>query len=205
MFSESRSASENYFEHARSLERQAAHLDEVGKRLEQIASYSETHGYQLSEDMSQYVASRYYEMTSGPYRGLGAPSLLDTNPTGAQRAARDLVVGRILDDYVRSDLERVDGHLVDPAEGSKPISAPPIWSPGQLSGGLSAHVRDVGHPVGTSRDTAIRQELMKGAEELDRAKARQEGSFSDGFRGAQDLQEDHTRRTDKAWFRDKQD
>ncbi len=204
-FSENRTASERYFEHARSLERQAARMDEVGKRLEEIASYSETHGYQLSEDMSQYVASRYYEMTSGPYRGLGAPSLLDTNPTGAQRAARDLVVGRILDDYVRADLNRLEAGFADPAEGAAPISALPIWSPGQMRGGLRTHSGIVGHPAFTSKDSAVWQELTKGAEELDRAKARQESAFGEGVRGAQGLKDEHSRRTDKAWFRDGQD
>lgn len=204
-FSENRMASERYFEHARSLERQAARMDEAGKRLEQIASYSETHGFQLSEDMSQYVASRYYEMTSGPYRGLGAPSLLDANPTGPQRAARDLVVGRILDDYVRGDLARLEAGLVDPAEGAEPISAPTIWSPEQMRGDVPTHSGDVGHPSVAPKDTAVRQELTKGAKELDQAKARQEGAFSEGLSGAQGLQDEHSRRTDKAWFRDRQD
>ncbi|NML95104.1 conjugal transfer protein TraG N-terminal domain-containing protein [Novosphingobium olei] len=199
-FSEKRSASEKYFEHARSLERQAAHMDEVGKRLEQIASYSETHGYQLSEDMSQYVASRYYEMANGPYRGLGAPSLLDINPTGAQRAARDLVVGRILDDYVRGDLEQVEGRLGDPAKGAQPIPAPPIWSPEQLQGGLPGHAGSVGHSAARSGNTGIRQELTQGAGELDRTKVRQEGTFAEGVRGTQGLQDEHAHRTDKAWF-----
>jgi conjugal transfer mating pair stabilization protein TraG len=204
-FSENRMASERYFEHARSLERQAARMDEVGKRLEHIASYSETHGYQLSEDMSQYVASRYYEMKSGPYRGLGAPSLLDTNPTGPRRAARDFVVGRILDDYVRGDLARLEAGLVDPAEVAAPISAPTIGSPEQIRGGVPTHSGDVGHPGVAPKDTAVRQELTKGAKELDRAKARQEGAFSEGLSGAQGLQDEHSRRTDKAWFRDRQD
>ena len=199
-FSENRSASEKYFEHARSLERQAARMDEVGKRLEQIATYSETHGYQLSEDMSQYVTSRYYEMTNGPYRGLGAPSLLDTNPTNAQRAARDLVVGRILDDYVRGGLEQVELRLSDPAQGAQPIPALPIWSPEQLQGGLPDHAGSVGHSAARLGNTGIRQELTQGAGELDRAKVRQEGTFVEGVRGAQSLREDHARRTDKAWF-----
>lgn len=203
-FSENRSASERYFEHARSLEQQAARMDEAGKRLEQIASYSETHGYQLSEDMSQYVASRYYEMTSGAFSSLGAPSLLDTNPTGAQRAARDLVVGRILDDYVRTDLVRVEARLVDPAEGGRPIPAPPIWSSEHIRGDVPTPAGKVEHRIAASKDTVVREELTKGADELDRGKARQEGAFGEGVRGTQRLQEGHARRTDKAWFRDEQ-
>jgi hypothetical protein len=98
-------------------------MDEVGRRLEDIA-YSETHGYQLSEDMSQYVASRYYELASGPYRGLGAPSLLDTTPSPSQRAARDLVIGKILENYVRSEVEIVQSHLVDPTIAMGAVDGP---------------------------------------------------------------------------------
>ncbi|NML95893.1 conjugal transfer protein TraG N-terminal domain-containing protein [Novosphingobium olei] len=199
-FAEARDSSERYFEHARALEHQASRMDEVGRRLEDIASYSETHGYQLSEDMSQYVASRYYELANGPYRGLGAPSLLDTGPTPSQRAARDLVVGKILEDYVRSEVETVQSHLVDPTVAMGAIDGPArltmerpralVTGRPPISSAHSTHLADHG----------VARELQKGTFELDRAQRDRQNEHDQAIRGVQDLHDEHTQRTGAEWF-----
>jgi len=203
-FAEARDSSERYFEHARALEHQASRMDEVGRRLEDIASYSETHGYQLSEDMSQYVASRYYELASGPYRGLGAPSLLDTTPSPSQRAARDLVIGKILENYVRSEVEIVQSHLVDPTIAMGAVDGPvrlTMERPRALVMGRQPTLpAQSTHPA----EHGVARELQQGAAELDRAQRNRQNEHDQALQGAQGLHEEHAHRTNAEWFEDRE-
>ena len=179
-------------------------MDEVGRRLEDIASYSETHGYQLSEDMSQYVASRYYELASGPYRGLGAPSLLDTTPSPSQRAARDLVVGKILEDYVRSEVETVQSHLVDPTVAMGAVDGPvrlTMERPRALVMGRQPTLpAQSTHPA----EHGVARELQQGATELDHAQRNRQNEHDQALQGTQGLYEEHAHRTNAEWFEDRE-
>lgn len=115
-FAEKRHAIERDFSEAQSLERQATRSDEVGSRLERMASLSRSSGYQISDDMSQVIASRYAEMAASPeFRDLGAPSLTNTTPSPHQREVRNMIVGRILEQYAAEGLAPVRAGLADPA------------------------------------------------------------------------------------------
>ena len=107
------------------MERQASQSDEVGARLERIASYSQAHGYQISDDMSQVVASRYAAMAGSPeFRDLGAPSLTNTAPSAHQREVRNLIVAKILEDYAANGTRPVEAMLVDPSATMGPVKGP---------------------------------------------------------------------------------
>ena len=178
-FGEKRHAVERDFSEAQSLERQASQSDEVGARLERIASYSQAHGYQISDDMSQVVASRYAEMAASPdFSDLGAPSLTNTAPTPHQRDVRNMIVAKILEDYAASGTGPVEAMLVDPSaamgvvEGPRPVrlhnasgSTPTGGGPGRSSGlhtgaapGIDEH-----HAPG---DDAARAAIARGAAEV---------------------------------------
>jgi conjugal transfer mating pair stabilization protein TraG len=114
-FSEKRHAIERDFSEAQSLERQATRSDEVGARLERMASISRSNGYQISDDMSQVIASRYAEMAASPeFRDLGAPSLTNTTPSPHQREVRNMIVGKILEQYAADGMAPVQAGLQDP-------------------------------------------------------------------------------------------
>ena len=134
-FSEKRHAIERDFSEAQSLERQATRSDEVGARLERMASLSRSNGYQISDDMSQVIASRYAEMAASlEFRDLGAPSLTNTTPSPHQREVRNMIVGKILEQYAADGMVPVQAGLQDPgatmgsvrgpAEVSMPSAAP---------------------------------------------------------------------------------
>jgi conjugal transfer mating pair stabilization protein TraG len=73
-----------------------------------MASLSRSNGYQISDDMSQVIASRYAEMAASPeFRDLGAPSLTNTTPSPHQREVRNMIVGRILEQYAAEGLAPV--------------------------------------------------------------------------------------------------
>jgi conjugal transfer mating pair stabilization protein TraG len=81
-----------------------------------MASISRSNGYQISDDMSQVIASRYAEMAASPeFRDLGAPSLTNTTPSPHQREVRNMIVGRILEQYAAEGMAPVQAGLVDPA------------------------------------------------------------------------------------------
>jgi conjugal transfer mating pair stabilization protein TraG len=81
-----------------------------------MASISRSNGYQISDDMSQVIASRYAEMAASPeFRDLGAPSLTNTTPSPHQREVRNMIVGKILEQYAADGMAPVQAGLQDPA------------------------------------------------------------------------------------------
>jgi len=178
-FGEKRHAVERDLSEAQSLERQASQSDEVGARLERIASYSQAHGYQISDDMSQVVASRYAQMASSPeFRDLGAPSLTNTTPTPHQRDVRNMIVAKILEDYAASGTGPVKAMLVDPSatmgtvRGPEPVHMPDVpMSPRAGSGRRHPSGRHTGASPGVDEhpapgDDAARAAIARGAAEV---------------------------------------
>jgi conjugal transfer mating pair stabilization protein TraG len=204
-FAEKRHAVERDFSRAQALERQASRSDDIGSRLEHIASMSRSNGYQISDDMSQIIASRYASMAASPeFRGLGAPSLTSTTPSPHQREVRNMIVSRILEEYAANDLGRVQRALKDPVDamgavrGAAPVSAP--HRAAQMHTGR-AHRTPLGQSSGASaRDQAgaerqphiapgdqkARDTIGRGAADVRREDADQNRSFSKKNLEAQD-------------------
>jgi conjugal transfer mating pair stabilization protein TraG len=204
-FSEKRHAVERDFSQAQSLERQASRSDEVGARLEHMASISRSNGYQISDDMSQVIASRYAEMAaSQKFRDLGAPSLTHTTPSPHQREVRNMIVGRILEQYAAEGMTPTLAGLQDPTAtmgnvkgpadfpmpGTGPASEPrargarfPSLSPN--------HVQNSGTPKGAISphkapgDQRARTEIEKGADEVGRDTREGDARFRDAIKGTE--------------------
>jgi hypothetical protein len=70
---------------AQSLEKQAARSEEQAIPSTYVVSDAQHRGWQLTDDMSQVIASRYNALTSSRYAGLGAPSLNQVDLTARQR------------------------------------------------------------------------------------------------------------------------
>jgi conjugal transfer mating pair stabilization protein TraG len=128
-FAEKRHAFERDFSQAQSLERQASRSDEVGSRLESMASISRSNGYQISDDMSQVIASRYAEMAgSADFHDLGPPSLTNTTPSPHQREVRNMIVGRILEQYAADGMAPVKAAMQDPTAAMGTVKRPADFS-----------------------------------------------------------------------------
>jgi conjugal transfer mating pair stabilization protein TraG len=124
-FAERRQAIEKDFSAAQSLERQASQSDDTGTRLERIASMSQSSGWQLSDDMSQVIASRYNQMAHSPeFRDLGAPALTKTDVSPHQREVRSMIVSRVLQDYAASGLSEVQAQIKDPVSERGAVHGP---------------------------------------------------------------------------------
>ena len=90
-----------------------------------MASISRSNGYQISDDMSQVIASRYAEMAgSADFHDLGPPSLTNTTPSPHQREVRNMIVGRILEQYAADGLAPIRAGLHDPNASMGAVQGP---------------------------------------------------------------------------------
>ncbi|WP_323810810.1 conjugal transfer protein TraG N-terminal domain-containing protein [Sphingobium baderi] len=78
---------------ARSYQESAEELEELSRQLSSDASYAETHGMQLSENLSQELA-QWYRMEQSNNPGLDAPELWATELTQHQQMVRDSMINR---------------------------------------------------------------------------------------------------------------
>ncbi len=174
-FSEKRHAIEKDFSEAQSFEQQAARFQDKGQRYEDIASYSQSHGFQVSENMSQVIASRYAQVASSPaFRDLGAPSITNVNPTAHQQQVRAMIVNQIVADYAESGLVGARGQMESTRAAlgaSAPLATPASYAPPQSPFG--SHPGAGGHhsgPSGASSPT-LGPQTPHGAPGDDKARA----------------------------------
>jgi conjugal transfer mating pair stabilization protein TraG len=185
-FSEKRHAIEHDLSQAQSLERQASKSDEVGARIERIASESQSHGYQISDDMNQVIASRYAEMAgSAEFRDLGAPSLTNVTPSAHQREVRNMIVSRVLEEYAANDTLPIEAMIKDPSammggvQGPGPIdllaSRPSVGSAHGRGSNSGPHGSEQSAPG----DQSVRDRIAKGAAKLSAQEMRATSKFKD--------------------------
>lgn len=197
-FAGNTSTSETFKEHAERINREAAALDERGRRLDDAASYAETHGYTLTEDMSQYVASRYFELQHGDYAVLNAPDIYRTNLNLDQRMARDEIVKAAMRDYIEGPRNQVASRLEE--RGIVSVVAPRPASVEQMSGSVAHHVSGTGGPAGESPERAARRgAIADGKREAEDVVSGLQQSHVGSVIGASDLAREHGERTDTNW------
>lgn len=119
---ESRNSLEKSFREAKSYEEQASFSDDVGYRLDRVVQDTKQNGWQISDDMSQVVASRYNAMAnSAKYAGLGAPSLDNVTPTAHQSMIRDQIVSDVMTEYALEGASQGAALRQEVAGGVKPV------------------------------------------------------------------------------------
>jgi conjugal transfer mating pair stabilization protein TraG len=177
-FSEKRHAIEHDLSQAQSLERQASKSDEVGARIERIASESQSHGYQISDDMNQVIASRYAEMAnSAEFRDLGAPSLTNVTPSAHQREVRNMIVSRVLEEYAANDTLPIEAMIKDPSAMMGGVKGPEaINVPSSMPSPASVHSKRTGSTVQNSGELApgdenARATIAQGTSEMGQERA----------------------------------
>ena len=124
---------------ARSYQESAEKLEELSQQLSRDASYAETHGMQLSENLSQDLA-QWYRRQQMDNPGLDAPELWATDLTDHQRMARDSMISRWMGEKQDSIRANVQNGLHEPALVDVP----------HRSVGDADDVRKTYHPQGIS-------------------------------------------------------
>jgi conjugal transfer mating pair stabilization protein TraG len=98
---------------AKSYSESARRLEELSEQLSRDASYAESHGMQLSENLSQELAQWYRrEQIANP--GLDAPELWATALTPQQHAVRDEMVARWMSEKTAAIRAEIAAELGEP-------------------------------------------------------------------------------------------
>lgn len=114
----------------------ARRLKEISEQLSNDANYSETHGMQLSENLSQELAQWYRsEQVRNP--GLDAPELWATVVSPQQRAVREEMIDRWREEYISSIYDEVSELMKTP--GLEGIDAPTIATEADVRAAYRPH------------------------------------------------------------------
>lgn len=185
---------------AKSYSETARRLEELSQQLSHDASYAETHGMQLSENMSQDLAQWYrQQQVSNP--GLDAPELWATDLTNQQRAVRQEMIGRWMqekEDAIRSEIsgDLHQPNLVDvhrpSVHGAADVRA--SYRPGGVG-------RLPGGPI-EGNSSAAADIIAAGRGELGGARSTAEALRGQRVQGSVDVQQEIGRDHDRGFFQD---
>lgn len=198
--SSSSASTEDSLALAKSYTEQARRLEELSQQLSRDASYAETHGMQLSENLSQDLA-QWYRQQQVENSGLDAPELWATDLSGQQRAVRNEMIGRwmsetqeairaeIADSLHAPDLVSVDRTSVDGADDVRAAYRPhgAAGLPAGPGGGIS-------NPAATI--------IEEGRAELEGRKAVAQTMRGQYVEGASDLRGEIGKDHDRGFFHD---
>lgn len=206
-YSENRSFRDKTVEEIRSIDRQLAEIEDASRSLGTTWTMREGGGMQMSQDLSQIIASRYHEYAnSAELRALCAPSLQAVDISPAQMRARDMIVDRISKEYVEDIMEPVRDELVPPSEIRGPVAAPSDFTEANLRGSLSHHSgsRGGGGDSGFGEfQGEVAGAIQQGRSSIEGRRAASDANRTEAVKGAMDLGQQADERTNRNWFADK--
>ncbi|MBI0476928.1 conjugal transfer protein TraG [Sphingomonas sp. MA1305] len=205
-FSRASSASSSSLSHEQALARAksftetARKLEELSQQLTRDASFAETHGMQLSENMSQELTQWYRgQQVSNP--GLDAPELWATNLTDQQRAVRQEMISRWMRDKELGLREEIGSALREPALVS--VARPATTDAADVR--ASYHPQDtaaVPHSPSVGDPDRAAALIEAGRTRLDSDRLAAEGSRSTHVGASVDIQGEVHRAQDRGFFLD---
>lgn len=206
-YNENRSFRDKTVEEIKSIDRQLAEIEDASRSLGTTWTMREGGGMQMSQDLSQIIASRYHEYaSSAELRGLGAPSLQAVDISPAQMRARDMIVDRISKDYVEDIMEPVRDELVPPSEVRGPVATPSEFTEADLRGSLGHRggSRSGGGDSGFAEfQGEVAGAIQQGRSSIEGRRAASDANRTEAVKGAMDLGQRAEKRTDRNWFADK--
>lgn len=185
---------------AKSYSETARRLEEISQQLSRDASYAETHGMQLSENLSQDLA-QWYRRQQVENPGLDAPELWATDLSDQQRMVRQEMIGRWMHEKEGAIRSEIAGSLHDP--DLVRVQRPSVSS--------AADVRGSYHPHGTGRlpggpggggGPGAAAIIEAGRTELGNDRAAAQTMRGQRVQGAADLEGEVNRDHDKGFFQD---
>jgi conjugal transfer mating pair stabilization protein TraG len=204
-YSESRSFRDKTIEEIRAIDRQLAEIQDTSRSLGTTWTRREGGGMQVSQDLSQIVASRYQEYaSSAEFRALGAPSLQAVDLSSTQMRARDMIVDRIARDYVDQIMEPVRDELVPPTELGGSVQVPGDFSEADLRSSVGSGGGSRGGPSGDNGaadfEGEVRGAINEGSASIENRRIASEAIRRGAVQGAADLGQEANERTNRTWF-----
>lgn len=185
---------------AQSHSKVARRLKEISEQLSNDASYSETHGMQLSENLSQELA-QWYRAEQAENPGLDAPELWATVVSPQQRLVRQEMIERWREDYMASVYAEVSDLMQTP--GLEGIEAPSIVTEGDVRAAYRPHGlgKLEGEPSGGGPSPAAAI-IEEGRADLEGRKAVAQTMRGQYIEGASDLRQQVDEGRDHGFFHD---
>ena len=107
-------STEDALSRARSYSEAARRMEELSQSLARDASFAESHGMQLSENMSQDLA-QWYRLQQALHPNLDAPELWATDLTPQKRAVRDQLIQQWAQEKRDALWSEISGDIKDPS------------------------------------------------------------------------------------------
>jgi len=185
---------------AQSHSKVARRLKEISEQLSNDANYSETHGMQLSENLSQELVQWYRnEQVQNP--GLDAPELWATVVSPQQRAVRQEMIDRWREDYISSIYSEVSELMKTP--GLEGIEVPSITTEADVRAAYRPHGParvQGGSPTGDPG--AAKRIIEAGRTELEGDKAVAQAMRAGRIQARSDLGQEVNQDHDRGFFSD---
>lgn len=175
-------------------------MEELSQSLSRDASFAESHGMQLSENMSQDLA-QWYRQQQALHPNMDAPELWATNLTPQQRAVREGMIQQWAQEKRDALWSEISGGLAEPS----------LVDVSRIDVGSASSVRSTYHPHGVARlsggssggdPAAALKIIADGRERLDQDRAVAEAARINRAGASVDLQSEVGRDHDKGFFTD---
>lgn len=198
--SSSSASTEDALARARSYSETARKLEELSQSLSRDASYAETHGMQLSENLSQDLA-QWYRQQQDTNPGLDAPELWATDLTDHQRSVRQEMISRWMQEKRDTIREEIQGR----------IDAPDLVDVHRTEIGSAADVRATYRPHGVGgipagpgggNSDAAAEIIEAGRTSLAGDRAAAQASRTSSAQGSVDVQSEVHRDHNRGFFND---
>lgn len=185
---------------ARSYTETARRLEELSQSLSRDASYAETHGMQLSENMSQELAQWYRtEQISNP--GLDAPELWATDLSSHQRAVRQEMVARWMREKQDAVHEAIEGRLQEP--NLVKVRQPSVTNAEDVAGSYRpAAIPEPQLGTHAGNPHAAQSIIERGAAQLESDRAAAQAARTNYVAGSVDVQQEVHRDHNRGFYED---
>lgn len=191
---------EDALSRARSYSEAARRMEELSQSLSRDASFAETHGMQLSENMSQDLA-QWYRQQQALHPNMDAPELWATSLTPQQRAVREGMIQQWAQEKRDALWGEISGNMQEPA----------LVDVNHIDVGSAADVRASYRPHGVDRVSggsgggdpgAAARIIAEGRATLDDNRAVAQAARNNRGQANVDLQSEVARDHDRGFFND---
>jgi conjugal transfer mating pair stabilization protein TraG len=191
---------EDALSRARSYSEAARRMEELSRSLSRDASFAESHGMQLSENMSQDLA-QWYRHQQALHPNMDAPELWATNLTPQQRAVRDAMIQQWSQEKREALWTEISGNIQEPSLVD--VNRIDVGGPSDVRGTYRPHGVDrVGGGGGGGDSGAAARIIAEGRARLDDDRAIARAARNSRGEATVDLQSEVSRDQNRGFFND---